>query len=519
MEKLFSILLMTTIVVTTAIFHVHAQDYKTTRITNSEYYNAYPQINDNGVIVWEGTDKSSPYEKDIFTYDGSLITKITNINFNDEKPLINNSGDIVWRASELPLTSSNFCNRHIFLYDGYTIIQLDSDDYLNWNEHYRINDSGNVTWSSMIGIYRIPNECSIQSDFAQIFLYKDSETKQVTQEPYPYAGHLRPDINNLNQIVWDMPTKGGSLFYLFGDIYIYNSTIISQISKNSYKDWRAVINDKGHVAWSGYDGNDFEIYFYDGSSIIQVTDNDYDDPCSFYGYNLKINNSGQIVWSAYNGSGWEIFFYSGSSVIQITDNDDYDKDPQINDKGHIVWSTTLADAPNNSEIFLYNGSTTTQLTDNGGSNQYPQINNNGEIVWVGPDDDGLGGEIFHAVPSPTTINVAIDIKPGSDPNSINIKNKITIPVAILSSVEFDAITIVPETITLSIEEVTLKVIEKKSNYLCNSDDANADGLLDLLCQVQTTDANIDSGELIAVLEAETEEGLLIHGEDLVRIVP
>ncbi len=31
------------------------------------------------------------------------------------------------------------------------------------------------------------------------------------------------------------------------------------------------------MVWQAYDGNDDEIFYYDGTKTIQLTDNDYDD--------------------------------------------------------------------------------------------------------------------------------------------------------------------------------------------------------------------------------------------------
>jgi hypothetical protein len=46
------------------------------------------------------------------------------------------------------------------------------------------------------------------------------------------------------------------------------------------------------MVWVAHDGNDFEIFFYDGTNIIQLTYNNYHD---FY---PQINDSGEVVWHA-----------------------------------------------------------------------------------------------------------------------------------------------------------------------------------------------------------------------------
>ncbi len=37
------------------------------------------------------------------------------------------------------------------------------------------------------------------------------------------------------------------------------------------------------------------------------------------------------------GAASQIFFYDGNSVRQLTDNDSENHDPQINNGGHIAW--------------------------------------------------------------------------------------------------------------------------------------------------------------------------------------
>jgi len=112
--------------------------------------------------------------------------------------------------------------------------------------------------------------------------------------------------------------------------------------------------------------------------------------------------------------------------------------------------------------------------------------------------------------------VAIDIKPGSDPNSINLDSKGVVPVAILGSDCFDAGTVDPLTVELAGADVRLK---GKSGNAGSLEDVNDDGFLDLVVQVYTDQFALTAGATEAVLKAHTYDNLAISGSDWVQIVP
>jgi len=119
------------------------------------------------------------------------------------------------------------------------------------------------------------------------------------------------------------------------------------------------------------------------------------------------------------------------------------------------------------------------------------------------------------------IKVDIDIKPGSYPNAINLGSQGLIPVAILSSVDFDATTVDPDTVELAGADVAVR--GKSNKYMAHKEDVNEDGLLDLVCQVAT--ANLDPDSLqdgYAILTGNLLEefgGTAIEGWDEITIVP
>lgn len=115
------------------------------------------------------------------------------------------------------------------------------------------------------------------------------------------------------------------------------------------------------------------------------------------------------------------------------------------------------------------------------------------------------------------IAVDIDIKPGSDINSINLKSAGVITVAILSTGDFDATTVDPDTVNLA--GATVKVIGKGNKFMSSEEDVNGDNIVDLEIKVETMEMIIEPGDSTAVLEAETFAGRAVRGEDTIRIVP
>ncbi|MCK5509695.1 MAG: YncE family protein [Desulfobacterales bacterium] len=133
--------------------------------------------------------------------------------------------------------------------------------------------------------------------------------------------------------------------------------------------------------------------------------------------------------------------------------------------------------------------------------------------------------------------VFVDIKPGSCPNPLNLKQKGVLPVAILGTEEFDVASIDPATIRLSKEGVEGEVAPLRWSYedvatpfegeLCDCSDLNGDGYMDLTLKfkaqdvVDTLELDDNVGETIPLtLKGNlvgAEEGTPIQGQDCVWI--
>ncbi|MHC5083205.1 MAG: hypothetical protein ACYTET_04615, partial [Planctomycetota bacterium] len=74
---------------------------------------------------------------------------------------------------------------------------------------------------------------------------------------------------------------------------------VLQLTDNDANDVNPAI-EGSYVAWEGWDGNDWEIYAYNGHSVTQITDNAMDD------VNPKIS-APLLFWEGFDGNDWEIY--------------------------------------------------------------------------------------------------------------------------------------------------------------------------------------------------------------------
>ena len=113
----------------------------------------------------------------------------------------------------------------------------------------------------------------------------------------------------------------------------------------------------------------------------------------------------------------------------------------------------------------------------------------------------------------------IDIKPGSDPNSINLKSKGVVPVAILGSAIFDVTTVNVTTLVFGPDSATpAHDLTDPIVYADHLQDVNLDGYLDLVCHFKTQEVGLDGNSLDATLSGETNDGEAFSGWDFVNIV-
>ena len=136
------------------------------------------------------------------------------------------------------------------------------------------------------------------------------------------------------------------------------------------------------------------------------------------------------------------------------------------------------------------------------------------LVIVGTGINPAGNtEAWIADLGEPTITADIDIKPGSDPNSVNPMSRGVIPVAILGSDTFDVLDVDVTTLAFG-PDAAAPLFTFRRLW-----DVNRDGSKDLLSIYRTQEAGIAIGADEACVTGETVDGDPFDGCDTIQTVP
>jgi Calx-beta domain/RTX calcium-binding nonapeptide repeat (4 copies) len=293
------------------------------QITTTTPYESNPLISGNN-IVWGANDGT---DSEIYFYNGTTktTTQLSNNTVDDLDYQIDGNR-VVWRQWDT--VNSDY---EIYYFNGTTTTRLTNND----NYDYGPNISGtNVTWNgydNATGSWRV-------------FFYNGTTTTTIAHSSIT-SGTI-PFISGTN-IAWiGTDTVGGD-----PDIFRWNGTAVSNISNNTLQDQDVQISGN-NVVWRAYDssigGNTYEIYFYNGTSVTQLTTNNTITESA-----PQISGS-NVVWES-NG---KIFLYNGTTTTQISSSFDSASNPLISGN-NVSWTQ-------GQNIYLYNGTTATVTTINDG---------------------------------------------------------------------------------------------------------------------------------------------------------
>jgi parallel beta-helix repeat protein len=261
--------------------------------------------------------------------------------------------------------------------------------------------------------------------------------------------------------------------------------------------------------------------------------------------NIITNNNRGIAiddWSNYNIITNNLIKGNNIEGIHLTDYCEYNSIIE-NDISNNLCGIALRTSSNSNKMyhnnFINNINNNWDEGSNTWDNGYPSGGNYfddyaGNDNYHGPNQDIPGPDVLGDIPysisggsnqdnyplmkqwtsEPPFLDISIDIKPGDYPNTINPKSKGKLTVAILTTENFDASYVNPDSIDF------LSASPSKSTM----DDVDEDGDVDMILHFKTQELNfnllVDEGDEYpyAYLTGETNYGDLIEGKDTIRLV-
>jgi hypothetical protein len=189
------------------------------------------------------------------------------------------------------------------------------------------------------------------------------------------------------------------------DVFFFDGVNTTQLTTGDYRYVDSVRVQGDTAIWhaaEGMDGDDYDIYVYDGVSVLNLTANETNDVSpDLWG--------SRIAWLGYDEAAedYEVFLYDGQSVVQLTDNDYWESAPDVSGE-YIAWAAQYQDLSGNFRmgVFVYDGVSTQQLIESDAWIGDLDVSGS-TIVWSSPGA-GEDSEIFVAtIPEPDASRLAV----------------------------------------------------------------------------------------------------------------
>lgn len=301
---------------------------------------------------------------------GWTVTKITDNSVADERPAIDSTDTYVVYQTKPTGQDSEIC---LWRTDGgltYCLTANATDD----------------TNPKIYGDYVVWQNQDAEGD-GEIYLRRISTgfTKRLTDDAYD---DTQAQIHG-NLVVWaseDSSTGGYAIrmYNIATDSLTMLTTAVGPLVHPQ--------TDGSWVVWQAQrvldPDNDWEIEYWDGSTLHRLTENAYEDRFP------EISNH-QIVWQGKDGGDWEVFYHAGGTTTKLTNNTRDDAEPLIDAMmtGTTVgwrhhdgsdWEVHLATKASGVTSWTYTAVTNNSVNDYPTDVEGP----GGGIVWYGGSGSG-----------------------------------------------------------------------------------------------------------------------------------
>ena len=191
-----------------------------------------------------------------------------------------------------------------------------------------------------------------------------------------------------NNVVWEANDGNDN------EIFLYDGDTVSQLTDNQEFDTRPYISGSD-IVWlrsqENWRSNDFverEIILYDGANanslgVVNPVPS-FGEPPLPGGFPTVGISEGNVVWGDDTFSG-TVFYYDGNTVTELTNSGLINPSATNSNAisgNRVVWTET--GEPGTTEIFLFDGTTITQIVDDNLANAFPSVSGN-SIAWESAD--------------------------------------------------------------------------------------------------------------------------------------
>lgn len=239
------------------------------RFTDNEITDSWPDINDDGAVVWSsGIGPPGPYGPtvEIMVSAKGDTRRVTDNSIDDWAPRINNRGHVAWYR--FFRSGCRNGDSEIHFYDGEDVIQISETEGIS-HQGPIINDLDEIAWTAY-------NFCD-DPWTSDVMLYSGGEITQLTTDQMEPQGVT---INNSSQVAWGSPD--GLELWEDGE-----TTLITGWGRvprlNNLGDIHFLRWHDSNETWQGW------LYTNTGE-FYQLTN----DP--FWNTDGDINDAGEVVW-------------------------------------------------------------------------------------------------------------------------------------------------------------------------------------------------------------------------------
>lgn len=291
---------------------------RVSRLSPMDKSSQKPDLNDRGEVTWQNWyydygDFNPKYEKCL--HSGGQTTLIEGGMYANLAPLVNNRSQVLY-----PTDGNGLLRTRFWLYDQGTKTPITDGEHID--DNYALNDLDpeSVAWVRSV----------LQPDAVYL--------NGSVIAPSGDCSYYILKLNNLDQVLY-IKTEN-----YVENLWLYNGQehVLIRGNTQAGADFRHDLNNRSQVAYTVWEGNQYQVYLYDQGNSTKIT-----PPGCLAAKYAKINNRGQVVMTASTpvegGYQDQFWLYEAGRFTQVTyGTGNYISMPQFNDRGQIAWQSVHA---------------------------------------------------------------------------------------------------------------------------------------------------------------------------------